>query len=192
MYTRGRALKVTAVSAMVVLALTGFSSGHGHGSHGGGGCSSSRQDHDGSSTARGSGSSGSDSSGGGSDDSATSTSTSTGGGSRRARPTSTPTPTASPSHAARPLKDGTAVLVHCANVADPYATVEVRNPNDREAVFMVKMSFKDARGYTIAGTGNEVSVPAKGRTTLRVPAVSTGRVEQIAHCEVEHRAVADR
>ncbi|MET8720493.1 hypothetical protein [Streptomyces misionensis] len=189
MYTRGRALKVTAVSAMVVLALTGFSSGHGHGSHGGGGCSSSRQDHDGSSTARGSGSSGGDS-----DDSATSTSTSTsaGGGSRRARPTSTPTPTPSPSHAARPLKDGTAVLVHCANVADPYATVEVRNPNDREAVFMVKMSFKDARGYTIAGTGNEVSVPAKGRTTLRVPAVSTGRVEQIAHCEVEHRAVADR
>ncbi|WP_435642578.1 hypothetical protein ACR9VJ_04305 [Streptomyces sp. H49] len=190
MYTRGRALKVTAVSAMVVLALTGFSSGHGHGSHGGGGCSSSRQGHDGSSTARDSGSSGSGSSGGDSDDSATSTSA--GGGSRRARPTSTPTPTASPSHAARPLKDGTAVLVHCANVADPYATVEVRNPNDREAVFMVKMSFKDARGFAIAGTGNEVSVPAKGRTTLRVPAVSTGRVEQIAHCEVEHRAVADR
>ncbi|QLJ03638.1 hypothetical protein HZZ00_23385 [Streptomyces sp. NEAU-sy36] len=188
MYTRGRTLKVTAVSAMVVLALTGFSSGHGHRSHGGGGCSSSHQDHDGSSTARGSGSSGSDP-----DDSATSTST--GGGSRRSRPTRTPapTPTASSSHAAaRPLEDGTAVLVHCASTADPYATVEVRNPNGREGVFMVKMSFKDARGFAVADTGNEVSVPARGRATLRVSAVSTGRVEEIAHCEVDPRAVADR
>ncbi|MFF5403877.1 hypothetical protein ACFY8K_03600 [Streptomyces misionensis] len=186
MYTRGRTLKVTAVSAMVVLALTGFSSGHGHRSHGGGGCSSSHQDHDGSSTARGSGSSGSDP-----DDSPTSTST--GGGSRRSRPTRTPAPTPSSSHAAaRPLKDGTAVLVHCASTADPYATVEVRNPNGREGVFMVKMSFKDARGFAIADTGNEVSVPAKGRTTLRVSAVSTGRVEEIAHCEVDPKAVADR
>ncbi|SEE04385.1 hypothetical protein SAMN04490357_6725 [Streptomyces misionensis] len=190
MYTRGRTLKVTAVSAMVVLALTGFSSAHGHRSHGGGGCSSSHQDHDGSSTARDSGSSGS-----GPDDSATSTSTSTGGGSRRSRPTRTPTPTPTASSsraAARPLRDGTAVLVHCASTADPYATVEVRNPNGRDGVFMVKMSFKDARGFAIADTGNEVSVPAKGRTTLRVSAVSTGRVAEIAHCEVDPRAVADR
>ncbi|MET7694619.1 hypothetical protein ABZT06_43035 [Streptomyces sp. NPDC005483] len=55
MHSRGRVLRFTAVTATVVLALTGFSSGHKSGgrhksshrdSDGGGGCSSSSQDHD--------------------------------------------------------------------------------------------------------------------------------------------------
>ncbi|MET7732992.1 hypothetical protein ABZT02_16710 [Streptomyces sp. NPDC005402] len=56
MHTRGRVLKFTAVSVLVVLSLTGFSTGHGHSSgrhksksrssDSGGGCSSSRQNHD--------------------------------------------------------------------------------------------------------------------------------------------------
>ena len=56
MTSRGKTLKLTAVSTLVVLALTGFSTGRGHGggsgSHdggGGGGCSSSSQNHDSSS-----------------------------------------------------------------------------------------------------------------------------------------------
>ncbi|MER6284543.1 hypothetical protein [Streptomyces sviceus] len=55
MHTRGRVLKFTAVSLLVVLSLTGFSTGHksggrhksrSHSSDSGGGCSSSRQNHD--------------------------------------------------------------------------------------------------------------------------------------------------
>lgn len=183
MYAQGRGLKVTAVSAMVVLALTGFSSGHAQGSrdrHGddGGGCSSSRQDHDSSSP----------SPGGDASDS----------GSSRPRSTSPSTPTASPSTSTaspsatpRPLKNGTAALVRCASVADPYAVVEVRNPNGRDAVFFVKMTFKNGRGLVVMNAGDQVSVPAKGRTTYRVSAISSGLVEEIAHCEVDPIAVAN-
>lgn len=176
MDTRGRGLKVTAVSAMVVLVLTGFSSGHGHKSSGhhsddGGGCSSSRQDHDGSSAAHGG---------------------SPGSHSYQPGPTHPSTPTAAPSHTtAPPLKDGTAVLVRCASVADPYATVEVRNPNGRVGVFTVKTRFKNEQGYTMADTGNQVQIPANDKTTLRIPAIGTGRVDEIAHCDVDPRAVAD-
>lgn len=190
MYARGRGLKITAVSATVVLALTGFSSGHDHKSGGhsdGGGCSNSRQDQDSSSTPHGTGSSGGD-------PHAPAMSTSdSGGGSHLSRTTHPSAPTASPSHAtAQPLKDGTAVLVHCANVEDPYATVEVRNPNGREGLFTVKTNFKNARGFILVDTGDQVSVPAKGKTTLRIPVASSGHVGEIAHCDVEPRAVADR
>lgn len=53
MKPRGNTLKLTAVAALVVLTLTGFSTGRGHGGSGdgggGGGCSSSGQNHDSSS-----------------------------------------------------------------------------------------------------------------------------------------------
>ncbi|WP_256641302.1 hypothetical protein [Streptomyces murinus] len=76
-------------------------------------------------------------------------------------------------------------------MADPYAIVEVRNPNGRDAVFSVKMTFKDGRGLVVMGAGDQVSVPAKGRTTYRVSAIGSGHVEEIAHCEVDPIAVAD-
>lgn len=90
------------------------------------------------------------------------------------------------------MKDGTAVLVSCATPDDPYATVEIRNPNGRDAVFTVKIDFKDKRGSTMIDTGNQVSVPAKDTTTYRVAMASTGRLEEIARCEVNPRAAADR
>ncbi|MFI0960569.1 hypothetical protein ACH4S8_03965 [Streptomyces sp. NPDC021080] len=204
MYTRGRRLKFTAVSAMVVLALTGFSSGRGHGSRshhgdGGGGCSSSGQDHDGSSASSGGssggdpyGSSSSGSSGSDADDSGTATGGS-GGATHRPRSTGRSTPTASPSgDTARPLKDGTAVLRHCASTDDPYATVEVRNPNGREGLFTVGISFKDAHGFTMIKTSDQVSVPAKDKATVRVPVAGAGHVDEIDHCEVDPRAAAVR
>lgn len=174
MYTRGRRLRFTAVSAMVVLALTGFSSTHGHRSrshHGGdgGGCSSSRQDHD------------------------SSTPVSGGDATRRSRPTRASTPTPSSSGAtARPQKDGTAVLVHCASPDDPYATVEVRNPNASESLFTVKITFKDGYGGTIVKTSDQTYVSAKGTATLRVAVAGTGRVDDIEHCEVNPKAAVDR
>ncbi|MFE9807505.1 hypothetical protein [Streptomyces sp. NPDC005548] len=203
MYTRGRTLRFTAVSAMVVLALTGFSTGrHGSRSHhsGGGGCSSSRQDHDSSSSTSGGGSyaggsSSSDPYGGSSDDtydSGTSSTNGSTGGTYRSRPTHRSTPTATSSGTARSLKDATAVLVHCASSADPYTTVEVRNPNGREALFTVKVGYKDGTGFTLADTTGQVSVPAKDKATLRVAAAGTGVVDRIDHCTVDPRATADR
>ncbi|MEV6191879.1 hypothetical protein AB0M19_05705 [Streptomyces sp. NPDC051920] len=198
MHIRGRRLRFTAVSALVVLALTGFSSGRGHGhrSHdSGGGCSSSGQDHDSSSTSGGTsggGSSSSDTSGSDAADSGTSTGDS-GGATYRSRPTDRATTTApAAGHTSRPLKDGTAVLIHCASTDDPYATVELRNPNGRDGIFTVKIGFKDRNGVTIAETGDQVSVPAKDKTTYRVPVAGTGNVDQIAHCEVDPRAAVVR
>ncbi|MGW7609749.1 hypothetical protein ACWGKW_21225 [Streptomyces sp. NPDC054766] len=216
MYTRGRRLRFTVVSVMVVLALTGFSSGRGHRSRshdsgGGGGCSSSRQDHDSSSSSTTSGGGGSYGSGSSSSDpygsdpygsssrspgsdaygSGTSTSGS-GGGTYRSRPTHRSTPTATSSATARALKDGTAVLVHCASEEDPYTTVEVRNPNGREALFTVKVGYKDRTGFTMADSGSQVSVPANGKATVRMAAASTGAVDRLDHCEVDPKAKAVR
>ncbi|MFD8419777.1 hypothetical protein [Streptomyces sp. NPDC059466] len=179
MQTRGRILRFTAVSTMVVLALTGFSTGR-HGSHsrhrgggGGGGCSSSRQDHDSSSSTSG---------GGGSYGS--------GSGSYRSRPTHRSTPgTSSSGGTARPLADGTATLVRCASEKAPYATVEVRNPNGREGAFVVSVAFKDHADVTVVGGTGRVRVAAKGRATVRVPVGSAGLAGSVDHCRVEPRAV---
>ncbi|WP_328682450.1 hypothetical protein OG226_28695 [Streptomyces sp. NBC_01261] len=176
MHTRGRRLKLTAVLALTVLTLTGFSTGrhHSHSRHGsgggGGGCSSSSQDHD----------------------TSTSSGGTTNGSTHRSRPTYRSTPTATSSATARPLKDGTAVLKRCASVADPYTTVEVRNPNGREALFTVKVAYKDRTGFTLADAGSQVSVPANGKATLRMAAASTGALDRLDHCEVDPRATADR
>ena len=175
MYMRGRRLRITAVSVMVVLALTGFSSGRDQGDGGDeGGCSSSGQDHDGSAPARGSASPSS---------SPTASPSGDGGGSR-------PTPTVSPSRSkAPPLKDGTAVLVRCASVEDPYATVEIRNPNGRDAVLNLKVSFADANGFVLIEAGGQVSVPAKDTLTYRVRAKSP-YTDKITRCDVAPVATA--
>ncbi|OQQ20225.1 hypothetical protein B0675_06760 [Streptomyces sp. M41(2017)] len=210
MYTRGRTLRFTAVSVMVVLALTGFSTGrHGSRSHhsSGGGCSSSRQDHDSSSSTStsgggsyGGGSSSSDPYGGsssdpygGSSDDAYGSGTGTSGGTYRSRPTHRSTATATSSGTSRPLKDGTAVLKRCASTDDdPYTTAEVRNPNGREAVFTVNITYKDASGSTLAESGDQVTVPANGKATVRVAVASTGAVDRLDHCVVDRRATVDR
>ncbi|MFF3334139.1 hypothetical protein ACFYWX_32100 [Streptomyces sp. NPDC002888] len=75
---------------------------------------------------------------------------------------------------------------------DPYATVEIRNPNGRDGLFTVRVNFKDKHGYTMIDTSDQVSVPAKDKTTFRVPVASSGRVEMIDECEVDPRAAADR
>ncbi|MFF5497726.1 hypothetical protein [Streptomyces aquilus] len=124
-------------------------------------------------------------------DSASSTGES--GGKQSARPTAPSTPTASPSvTATRPLKDGTAVLTHCADNDDPYATVAVRNPNGRQGLFAVRITYKTANGFTMAETYNQVSVPAKSQAKVRVAVASAGPVDEIARCEVNPRATAVR
>src|SRR3954451_13611914 len=177
MHLRGRRLKFTAVLAFVVLALTGFT-GHGSGksrsrsghvgtSHSsGGGCSSSAQDHDSSSSSR--------SHRYYDDDDSYGSSSSTGG--------STVSRASTPSG----HEDGTARLVSCATVKAPYATVEVGNPNARRSSFDVHITFEDAAGLTVDGTIQKVTVPAKGKKTVRVPVTNASQnAAQVDHCALD-------
>lgn len=82
------------------------------------------------------------------------------------------------------------MLKHCADTKDPYTTVEVKNPNTRDAFFTVKVSFKDASGFTMATASDQVSVPAKGTATQRVFAARVGDVSRIEHCDVPRRVDA--
>lgn len=83
------------------------------------------------------------------------------------------------------------MLKHCADADDPYTTVEVRNPNARDGIFTVKVSFKDVSGFRMAETTDQVSVPAGGTATYRVSGGRAGDVSRIGHCEVQRRADAD-
>ncbi|MFI9247100.1 hypothetical protein ACIGXF_32015 [Streptomyces sp. NPDC053086] len=215
--TRKRSLKFTAVLTLVVLSLTGFSKGRHHGgggSGGGGGCSSSHQDHDSSSSSTSGGSSGGyydssggssggstydssggstyDSSGGstydpsyGSDDDSSGGSTTGGSSYRRThRPTSTP----SGSGSTRAPEDGTVKLVGCATEKRPYATVEIGNPNSRTEKFTAWVTFLDADdSYLWSAESPEVSVPAHGRATARVP-LREQYLKSVDHCEADEEA----
>ncbi|MFF1722680.1 hypothetical protein [Streptomyces sviceus] len=158
MHTRGRVLKFTAVSVLVVLSLTGFSTGHKSGgrhksshshshsdSDSGGGCSSSSQDHD----------------------------------SYTPRTTSTRRSSA--------LQDGTALVVSCATEATPYATVEVTNPNSRRATFEVEFAFQDATGRALDSEVKQVSVPARGTSNVQVKA-GRAVIAKLGHCQVDPEA----
>ncbi|MEU1706435.1 hypothetical protein ABZ478_13655 [Streptomyces sp. NPDC005706] len=174
----GHTLRLTAVSALVVLALTGFTGRHGHShSHsggGGGGCSSSSQDHDSSSSVGRTGSGGyhdyED------DDYGTSGSTSGGG------TYSTPSPTPS-------LKAARAKLVRCATEKAQYATVEVTNPNAVEGYFTVRVEFEDKRGAAVADNTTTVTVPARGTARAEVKLVNSlgdpddGLILEVHHCK---------
>jgi hypothetical protein len=172
-------LRLTAVSVLVVLALTGFKGrghGSGHGGDGGGGCSSSSQNHDSSSTT---------SSGGGygsgthhdydDDDHGDDTSGGSSGGS-------------SPSG----HQDGTARLVRCATVKAPYATIEVTNPNATESRFDVHITFEDADDMTVNGTIEKVTVPAQGTKAVRVPVDNAEEsAQRVDHCDLDPVASYD-
>ncbi|MFI9171970.1 hypothetical protein [Streptomyces lincolnensis] len=168
MRTRGRALKLTAVVAMMGLALTGFSTGRGHGhksrsgGDGGGGCSSSSQNHGGSSSYNGSKYNGSNSGG-------TSGGIGTGGSSRT-------------------LRDGTARLVRCASDTRPYATVEITNPNHRRADFQARVTFYDDKGSTLYYSSSvTVSVPADGTANTRVE-LGKSLAASVARCAADPEA----
>lgn len=160
MTTRGRALRYTAISALVVLSLTGFSTGrhgHGHGGDGGGGCSSSNQDHDSSSSTSGGGDAYKDdddtygSGGSGYHDYDDDTyGDGTGGGDTHAM-------------------SATLELIACATETEPYATVEVTNPNDSEYTFPVTVRFIDVYGTELTAGHEEATVPAGGVTEVRIP-----------------------
>ncbi|MDT0438067.1 MULTISPECIES: hypothetical protein [Streptomyces] len=171
MQSRGSTIKFTAVVALTVLALSGFSTGrhtnrHHHG--GGGGCSSSRQDHD-TSTSRSNDGYG-------------------GGSSYDRRPGYRSTPTSSSSSGGR-AGDGRAELVRCATGREPVTTVRVTNSASRSGTFTVRVTFEDSAGLTLATGTGRTSVGARGSATARVtaPAGVAGRIER---CVVDPVATA--
>ncbi|GED86373.1 hypothetical protein [Streptomyces sp. 6-11-2] len=190
MQTRGRRIRFAVVSAVVVLALTGFSQGHGHGRSrhsggGGGGCSNSHQDHD-SSTSSGSYGGSSSGSYGDSDDDGGNSGT---GGTYNRRPGYRSTPT-SPSGTGRSrgLRDATVRLISCATRKKPYATVEVANPNDSKADFQAWVTFYDTGGTQLLKNSSPVvAVPAKGKATTEVPLGEDFR-SSADHCETDPTA----
>ncbi|QNS08740.1 hypothetical protein [Streptomyces xanthii] len=183
-----RGVKLTALAVLVVMVLTGFTSGRGRGgSHkssggSGGGCSSSSQNHDSSSSSRyddddddyyGGGSSGSSGS-------------SSGGYTRR--PDYGSTPTATSTGGTSRLRDGTATLIRCADAKTPYALVRVSNPNGRTADFRARVAFEDASGIQITSQFGDVEVPARGTATVKVKLGGEGLAAEVAHCELDPEA----
>ncbi|CAL9468180.1 hypothetical protein [Streptomyces sp. NPDC093992] len=172
MTSRGKTLKLTAVSALVVLALTGFSTGRGHGGGSGdgdgGGCSSSGQNHDASGSGGGSHRDDDDDYDGGS------------GGSGGA---GNPEASASP-------EDATVTLVDCASEETPYATVEVTNTDTVDGTFSVTVVFKDTAGDELVSRTEEVAVPAGGTTPARVPVDDAESVPLIDACDLDSFAPA--
>nr|WP_286260072.1 hypothetical protein [Streptomyces graminofaciens] len=188
MQTRGRGLKFASVIAVVVLALTGFSSGKGHGGtsssgssggsgdgSGGGGCSSSSQDHDSSSSSSGGTTSGLGKSDDDDDDSYD-------GNDSYDDSDSYGEPTADA------LQDAHVKLISCATVKAPYATVEVRNPNAVDASFDVAVLFEEAGGTKSMGKVDSIEVPAKDKVTAKIEVDDLRRLKLIDHCEVEENA----
>ncbi|MGY1523434.1 hypothetical protein ACW69C_06615 [Streptomyces sp. MN3] len=174
MTSRGKTLKLTAVSALVVLALTGFSTGRGHGGTsggdhdgGGGGCSSSSQNHD--------------SSSGGShrdyDDDDYDDDYGSSGGSGGSEASMSP-------------DAATVTLVDCASEETPYATVEVTNTDTVDGTFSVTVVFRDAAGEELVRRTEEVSVPAGETTAARVPVDDAASVPLVDECELDSHAPA--
>ncbi|MFD5448775.1 hypothetical protein [Streptomyces sp. NPDC127100] len=186
MTTRGRACRFTAISALVVLGLTGFSTGrghgHGHGGDGGGGCSSSGQDHDSSSSTSDGDvykDDGDDSYGGG---------TSGGYGYGRSGTDHDDDTDGGGGDGGRAAPQAATVeLVSCATEDDPYATVEVTNPNDRELTFAVTVFFKDGSDVTIDDARQETTVPAGSASRVRLALDAPGRTAD--HCELDDEEI---
>ncbi|MFI2412914.1 hypothetical protein [Streptomyces sp. NPDC018947] len=179
MTTRGRALRYTAISALVVLSLTGFSTGRGHGGGGdggGGGCSSSSQDHDSSSSTSGGVSKDDDY-----DDYGTSGGSGYGSGDYDSDHDDEYGDTGGNGGSA--LRPATVELVSCASPEDPYATVEITNPNGVEHTFAVTVFFKDGSDVNIDDASQEATVPAGGVSRVRLPLDAPGMVPD--HCELD-------
>lgn len=158
MNTRGRTLKYTAVIGFVVLSLTGFSGRH----HGIG-----KHHHGG----------GGCSSSSQDHDTSSRTTTTTGGSGAYS----------SPSRAAS-LSPAMAVLLKCATVKQPYATVEVSNPNHTAGTFEVTVTFRDAKNAVVDTKVSRVRVPASGTVTAK--AAVSGSSARVDHCEVQDLAPA--
>ena len=159
-----------AVLVLVVLALTGFSTGSHHGisksrggksrsgSHdgdsGGGGCSSSSQDHDDTDDDSGSGSSG------------------------------------NTSATAQAAQVAQVELVSCVTKTEPYATVQVTNPNSTGDYFTVTVTFLDADSGQVDLRTVDEFVAANDTTRVQVDLSDPGLAAKVDHCVPDPHAPA--
>ncbi|MFF4589021.1 hypothetical protein [Streptomyces sp. NPDC001388] len=171
-------LRFAAVAVLVVLALTGFSTGrsrgHGSGDGGGGGCSSSGQDHDGSSSSGGSG--GSRYHDDDYDDDTSVSGGSSGGSSGSTQPAE--------------VQDATTVLLSCATKKTPYATVRVDNPNAVDATFSFEVEFLNDQADVVYRKPMTAYVSADGSTRVPVKVDDTSLFSRFDHCRVDPYAPA--
>ncbi|MER7204360.1 hypothetical protein CG723_26635 [Streptomyces sp. CB01635] len=185
-----RGLKLTALAAVVVLALTGFSTGRGHGSgksrghsssSSGGGCSSSKQNHSGSSSSTTGGSSYDDDDDSYGSSSSGSSGYTSGGSSYNRRPTRTPSTSGSGRSA-----DITAKVLKCAGKDSPYASVELRNRGGRQGRYNLTIHFQDASDITVIDGSTSVTVPANGTKVAKVkPGGGADLLQSIDHCQLD-------
>ncbi|WP_234010613.1 hypothetical protein [Streptomyces sp. SPB074] len=175
--TTTRGIRLTAMAALTVLALTGFSTGRGHGgshSRHGGGCSSSAQ------RQNGTGSSSDDD-----DDYTSGYNRGYNSGTNR-RHTSTPGPAASETGSGSSRASTiTATLVSCVSAGKPWSTVRLRNTGTRTGRYTGSVTFYDKDGGYVDLQGIvDVSV-ARGKTkTVKVePLDPTG----ITRCGLDGR-----
>ncbi|MEU5639571.1 hypothetical protein [Streptomyces milbemycinicus] len=193
-----RGLRLTAVLAVVLVALTGFKSrGHGrHGSGGGGGCSSSNSHDSSSSSGSGSGSGGySDSTSddyGSDDGSSGSSSSGSGSGGYRYhdRYDDNDSSSSSGSSSGSSAKPGELApafaVVKCAGKdknGEPAATVKVTNQTDRSQTYIVTMDFRDKDSKVTSGSAS-ARFAAKQTKTVKVPLDDPGVVGTVVTCEV--------
>ncbi|MET7518341.1 hypothetical protein ABZS88_33830 [Streptomyces sp. NPDC005480] len=191
-----RGLKLTALAAVVVLALTGFSTGRGHGSgksksrgssshsSSGGGCSSSKQNHSGSSSSTTGGSSADDDDDSYGSSSSGSSGYTSGGSSYNRRPTRTPS-TSSTSGSGRSA-DITAKVLRCAGKNSAYASVELRNRGSRDGRYNLTVHFQDASDITVIDGSTTVTVPANGTKVAKVkPGGGADLLQSIDHCRLD-------
>ncbi|WP_432057264.1 hypothetical protein [Streptomyces sp. bgisy022] len=168
------------MSVLVVLALTGFSTGRGRGGGdgGGGGCSSSSQNHDSSSTSGGSHHRDYDDD----DDDDYDYGSDTGADSGSSG-------TSSGGYNSEPLDMAEADLLSCASKKVRYAKVRVTNPNPEYGSFTVRLLFQERDGTGIAMVEQDVAVPGKESVTTKVFIdAADRRAKLVARCHLDPEA----
>ncbi|MEU3949428.1 hypothetical protein [Streptomyces sp. NPDC029526] len=167
------------MSVLVVLALTGFSTGRGRGGgDGGGGCSSSSQNHDSSSTSGGShhrdyDDDDDDDDTYGSGTGADSGSSGTSGGNATSES----------------LVMADTELLNCASKKVRYANVRVTNPNLDHGTFTVRLTFQERDGTGITTVEQDVAVPGEDSVTVKVWIdAAPRRAKLVARCDLDPTA----
>ncbi|CAL9498497.1 hypothetical protein SUDANB6_03396 [Streptomyces sp. enrichment culture] len=85
------------------------------------------------------------------------------------------------------LRDAEAELVSCATTAEPYAVVEVTNPNAHGGTFRVRVDFTDDGTHrTLDSAYRDVTLSAAETRTVEVP--FDGSPAALDHCEVAPEA----
>ncbi|WP_437028906.1 hypothetical protein [Streptomyces sp. enrichment culture] len=169
------------MSVLVVLALTGFSTGRGRGGGdgGGGGCSSSSQNHDSSSTSGGSHHRDYDDDD--DDDYDYGSDTGTGSGSSGT--------SSSGSDNSASLISADTELLSCASKKVRHANVRVTNPNLDHGTFTVRLTFQERDGTGITTVEQDVAVPGEDSVTVKVYIdAAPRRAKRVAGCDLDPTA----